>query len=98
MRKACGVEIKSDPQFLRPVDPALEMPDLDLIAVHFLPFEVTVHGMKVQPLLPREKAHHLFDVLPQLADGPCLARGVARRHNTAAAQDGICPLKSADIV
>ena len=46
-----AVEIKSDPLFLCPVNPALEILNFDLIPVDISPLEIAITGVRVQSLL-----------------------------------------------
>ena len=82
VRETSAVEVELHVVGLGPVDPALEVLRLDLVAVDLLAAEVAVDGVDVQTMVTGEQRLDLFDVLADLLDVAGLARIVARSLNT----------------
>ena len=77
MAEGGGVEVQLHVVLLGPLDPALEVIDGDLVAVHELAAEVAVDLVEVQAVVARDEALREFDVGPDLVDVAGAARIVA---------------------
>ena len=83
MREAGAVEIELHVVGFRPVDPALEMFRLDLVAVPLLAAEIAVDGMDAQAVRTGDQALGLLDILAYLLDITGLAGIVTGSLDTA---------------
>src|SRR5690606_18356964 len=97
MSKAGRVEIHAEPVGFAPVDPALEMLDLNGVAIGAASAEISVYGVKIDAMPARNQPHRLLDVGSQLLDRPRLS-GIISRQGQAAAQNAACALESPDII
>ena len=74
MRETGAVEVEFGVVLLSPVDPTLEVGDVDLITVNDLPFEVAINLVEIQTVVARNEALCLQDVGTQLVDVTSLTR------------------------
>ena len=77
MGEAGGVEVEFCVILFTPVNPALEVGDIYLIAVDYLSLEIAVDLVEVQSVVARNETFCLQDVGSQLIDVTCLTWIVA---------------------
>ena len=80
-----GVEIHSDPEAFRPVDPALEVTGFHGVAVHVGTAVFEVECVEVEPVLSRHEGEDLLEVGPQFI-GSVGASGVVTCHRESASR------------
>ena len=81
-----------------PVDPALEVPRLDGIAVDERAGVFEVAGVEIEAMVSRDHAQGCFDVAAQFGDGARLAWVIAGGLDAAAGEQRARPLETADVV
>ena len=91
VREAGGVEVEAESLRLCPRDPVLEVRYFDLVPVHALAAELTIHGVEVQAVLSGDERERLLQIPAQLIVRACFA-GVIARDGESAAEFGLCNL------
>src|SRR5947208_1865137 len=76
VRKKRRIEVETDTQSFRPVDPPAEMLRTNRITSDAPASKVTVRRMKIEPVLTRNQRQRLCGVLPQLVSRARFARVV----------------------
>ena len=77
MTERGGVEVKLEIISLRPLDPALEMLDTDLVTVDELASEISINLMEVDTVVTSEKGLDKLEVSADLIDVACTSGIVA---------------------
>ena len=95
--EAGGVEIETQPVLFRPIDPPLEVGDLDLVAVDLLAAELAVDGVDVEAVFAGQQRVDQFKVGAQFLRVAGLA-GVIAGHRQPAAEFGNGLLEAGDVV
>ena len=98
VRKVSWIEVHAQVVGLGPIDPALEVLGLDLVAVDVRPAVIEVAGVKIEAMVAGDDAERLLDVAPQLGDGASLPGIVAGGLNAAARQLRACGFESAHVI
>ena len=96
MREVSGVHVEPGGVRAGPVNPAAEVPGLELIAVHPRAAGLGIHGVKVDAVPAGEKAQRLLEVGAKLVAVGGAAHVVARRED-AAGKHGIA-FQSGDVI
>src|ERR1035438_6485320 len=98
VRKIGLVEIHSQAVGLGPIDPALEVPGLDFVALHEFSSVVEVRSVHGQPVLTGNHGEGLLDVGAELGDGASFAGIIAGGLNASSRKLRAGSLEAAHVV
>src|SRR5258706_8005067 len=97
MRETGGVEVQTDAERLRPVDPAREVFEADGVAVHASRAKLTVERVQVEAMCAGDERQGLPGIAAELVGRARLARIIAGRRK-APTQLAVRLLESPDVV
>ena len=97
MGEAGGIEIEPSAVGFCPGDPVFEMFKGDFVAVDFLSAELTVEGVKIQPMFAGNERESFIQVGAKFVRSACFT-GIVAGGDETAAERGVRVFKTADVI